>query len=691
MTEHVEDVFVIDGNVRATEDLVFVSGYFDERNFRIPYFTSTLSSSQAANYLSLASDLPGAQYEEWSLDELYQREVDWKRVLSDITKYLKDDSKPRFFNALTVALVPFDSSANRTPNSFDETCSWEAPPRSRRYSRSETAGPVRINWFQDWESFNDRQFLQGSLSWNQDQVRAVAIDGQHRLAAIKKHVDAHNPGNFRVPVIFLLFDSAVGFRALEGYGVKETSRRIFMDLNQNAKTVKRARQILLDDMDPVSLCTRALLANEMESATESLDLDPSKLPLSLVDWVTDGSKFQEGPFITTVLGIEEQVRYLMDYTTTLSTEYSKRKTAVKGWKKSFALDASAMLERIEQCDDDGEPHVFTEQELLAVQQAFTAYWANPITYLLTEFAPYRELIDNRAANGSLSKEWQWWSRLNSLSNTKDSGSEAQKQLDDFKRELLAMDPPHPVSLFESAASEINALKHRNLAFFVVFQRALFRAMFEWELLEGKLEDGAAHDQYWNITEEEVSDGAVLDDLGEADEEREESNEDDLDQGFAVSGERASMHSHLKVFVDTVSRAVTSYPDLLKVTGRLPGRNGDFVWLGSIAKTDEEDTVDFTKAASNRASCLLFLIAVMQWIRSTDSTMTFDDFVEKLLDEDAEQPLLGGYPGNNFRKLYSQADSMGGRIVKASDGSFDKQRVREVIENRLRGIWDALAE
>jgi hypothetical protein len=43
---------------------------------------------------------------EWSIEELFQRDISWDRIEDELVKYLKNENQAQFFNALTIALLP---------------------------------------------------------------------------------------------------------------------------------------------------------------------------------------------------------------------------------------------------------------------------------------------------------------------------------------------------------------------------------------------------------------------------------------------------------------------------------------------------------------------------------------------------------------------------------------------------------
>ena len=244
----------------ASPQLDFVFGRFDlSGSWSIPYFATTMSLRQAKDGLTLVSELPGSEDIAWKIDDLYQRDIDWGRVRDEIVPYLSDPEQPQFFNSLTIAFLPYREGEIR--DSFDGA-GWAAPQLTDTgFKKPLQIGPIRLGYFADWSDPAQPEARIGQLKWNPTQLYGIAIDGQHRLAAIKELVKDPNSNadGTRVPVILIVPDKQIGYRAPKGTRLVDLMRRLFIDLNKHAKSVSRPRQILLDDRDPHSLCVRSLV------------------------------------------------------------------------------------------------------------------------------------------------------------------------------------------------------------------------------------------------------------------------------------------------------------------------------------------------------------------------------------------------------------------------------------------------
>src|SRR5512140_1280555 len=88
-------------------------GYFGElgegANISIK-FIQTAISKKDLDEISLVQSIPGS--ETWRVRDLFQRDVDQNRVLDEILPYLQDTEKVKFFNPLTLVLLPMDQGNN---------------------------------------------------------------------------------------------------------------------------------------------------------------------------------------------------------------------------------------------------------------------------------------------------------------------------------------------------------------------------------------------------------------------------------------------------------------------------------------------------------------------------------------------------------------------------------------------------
>ena len=163
-----------------------------------------------------------------SLSNMIQRRLETQRSAL-ISEYLFTQTE-RFFNSLVVA-------------TYDGQPNWHA--------LSSVQSTPNNDEIQDLSETTIASV--GFLTLNGDE-KLFALDGQHRLAGIKKAVAEnrnHVFGDDEVSVILVAHTNTEN-------GLERT-RRLFTTLNKNAKPVSKADTIALDEDDVMAICVRRLI------------------------------------------------------------------------------------------------------------------------------------------------------------------------------------------------------------------------------------------------------------------------------------------------------------------------------------------------------------------------------------------------------------------------------------------------
>lgn len=430
---------ISDQLLEQTSPLDAIIGMYDLVRFQIPYLACVLNGRQCEQYLHLVSDDPQFTLANGRVEELFQREIDEERVTEMARQYLNAETanRPAFFNSITVALIPR---------------SGDYPPPDRlkndeeQYKFSKTFGPVRVSW--DRENPGDKGRppcgATACLYWNKLGVRAVAIDGQHRLAAIKRRAasDDRFAQSLGVSIIFLVLDDAFGVKSDKPR--VELVRQLFIDLNKHAQKVSRARQLLLDDMDPIAIALRKMVGPELKFEKKSdgvgdLPIGTNGefqdcLPLELVDWHGEQkAKVDRGPYATSILALEWAISSLctskafgkrMPTSAAVfvemvsrdeegedagSSDYAKIRRFLKGWEKVVPELAG----ELDAAEDQEISYVPSSMVLKSMGAHAYEYWGRGLVYLLTRCGPYRRLADYRVSRGLLSAEFGGWHQVDS--------------------------------------------------------------------------------------------------------------------------------------------------------------------------------------------------------------------------------------------------------------------------------------
>lgn len=688
-------------DIPATPHFDFLFGRYHLSSWVIPYFSTIMSLRDAADSLRLAADFPGSDEVQWKLDELYQREVDWPRVERRIVPYLRATEQPQFFNALTIALLPTGRSLSDTQHAFVENRNWRPPTLTDadRFRKVLTVGPITCGYWNDWHDFTQAEARTGQIRWNPEEVFAVALDGQHRLAAIQQFVE--NPGiaedqlrTTSVPVIFVTLDPQFGYQTAVSKSLVDVLRVIFIDLNKHAKVPTRARQILLDDKDPTSVCVRALVGETVSGETTDLGATPARLPLALVDWHTEQAKVEEGPYVTSILTLDWAITALLGAKPVQNfMDYNAIRKQVQALCQSLWIDMGPAFRRLHDLEAvELQPFGYLESpennELEQIASAFQEIWNPVFIVLLTEFTPYRDLIALRSEEGSFTLDFANWYRLYHQQKRDPYEGRATVEYRQFLGRLQTGASPVGEGTLDSLRSAIEAQK-KNLAYNVVFQRAYFLAFREWFMVDDahleELDATDSADAFDEEEEEEYGDEHIVDeDLPEENGAGQEERTDETANGLILH-----VRQRAQEFVRCLNTLVDRVPDILEQDfffGNEDEEEQRF-WLGTLVAA--EGTIDFTQAASLRGRDVLFWAVAMQMYDervAPAERSDFEDFWEDVFESESSYMKR---IRRSVKRFAEKEGSAGGRILKARDEDFDKFTSQGEAKSRMKWLWTVL--
>jgi hypothetical protein len=380
---------------------------------RVPYFMALMDLKRVTKELKTHEEVSPSLETNYNLVELFQRNIDPDRVQKEIVDgYLKNPHKLKFFNSLTIVLLPKDSTGKIVKD-------FETYPNNDPeipYQHGNQFDEFFAN--KEWERqvFGGVQFVSthsaslSRLRWDSKRVDAVAVDGQHRLKALKLWMEKKNnelvevEKATRIPVIFLLLDSTAGFKTAgsQNSGIKAIAREIFSDLNKNAREVDMATQIILDDRSVASCCVRSLITDSTCSDDEKL------LPLSLLRWQEANNRFDQKYYLNSLVNLHLIVEDLLDLEPPLKDPMNKNKALDFIRKASLQLgtgsprrieDRGIDLEEFykkEFLDEEGDPTApltgIPPQFLPAAVDGFKEHFSGWMLRILRDFKPYKDLI-----------------------------------------------------------------------------------------------------------------------------------------------------------------------------------------------------------------------------------------------------------------------------------------------------------
>ena len=489
-----------------TNELIFIPGEFRLSNMEsLPYFSVVMPLQDLVNQIKLVEDLPQEAVLDWSLEELFQRDISWKRVNTELVdRYLKDQSKLSFFNSLTIALLPIKVSPKRglTIEKYYSNPDPDSVPTGRGdgWERKDV-GHICVEYLNNGGI--------GVIRWHTDRIFPVAIDGQHRLAALKKYYE-NRKKNFtsdspelktKISLILLILDEQVGFKREPKKSLIGTLREIFIDLNKNARTVPKSRRILLEDQNIQSLCVRTLLAEKAKQYTGN------ELPLSIVTWREDEAKFDSGHSMTSVLNLDEIVNYCFDRTSIDKIDPLDRRQIKKYVDIILTkLDlehkmAKSINNRIDLCVSRADPFSFEDTHLESIEEAFRKQWTPHIIRIFNEFTPYKNYIDTAKEIGAIDGE---------LSDFLLLPIEKRHDFEERKKDDLDFNPD---TIIKEPLKRLGNLKTNKWAFQVVFQKGLFINLFELDPQKNSLFDLCSFDTRTDFLTWWISQVNTLNDQG----------------------------------------------------------------------------------------------------------------------------------------------------------------------------------
>ena len=196
------------------------------------YYSVKMSARELSETVKFAHEI----YEDRTLDQAIQRVLNEGRVKKEIVSYLKRQ-EDRFFSSIVVAAL------NGDPKFY----------------------PVRIADDPQFAILSDDNRLNesfGVLKFDGTQ-QYYALDGQHRLAAIKTLLDANNPRADGAPEDFAKDEFSVIIVVPNRGETREVFlqkyRRLFSNLNRYAKPTDQTTNIIMDEDDAFAILTRRLI------------------------------------------------------------------------------------------------------------------------------------------------------------------------------------------------------------------------------------------------------------------------------------------------------------------------------------------------------------------------------------------------------------------------------------------------
>lgn len=419
-------------------------GDFVVQNSRVSYLQAKARIGAAArdNEKRLANLLRPVREvlptSKMDFNQLLQRDLDDHRVASTLVRYIlaPDKLRPVFFPPIVAALLPFqgikvaEKFPQMTPidKQEDEIGNWSGYDFGSAFKFEKLVDKIG----QDFE------VKLGRLSWNPEEAQLVVIDGQHRAmallaidrtindswrgdgekykyfyeAAINEALKGLKPedkqeivNSLEFPVTLIWFPNSNDQDPLH----HEVARKLFVDINKNARAPSESRILLLSDSDLLSIFTRSLL-NEFRT-------DGSGLPIYAIEYDHPGrdqASSSKWSAISNVMILRDCVSRAVfgpaKYIEDMAQSFGGRESITN--RGAFMRETLAVHDEIPEVIEDMKRSEINEERFPRgkvdfLQNRFLKTWGRLVFRLLSEIEPYskhgialNELKDSWATGGS---------------------------------------------------------------------------------------------------------------------------------------------------------------------------------------------------------------------------------------------------------------------------------------------------
>lgn len=370
-----------------------------------------------------------------TFDQILQRDLDDHRVATELVPYLLSrPDVPRFFPPILAVVVPF--AKNEVLNDYG--------------ARDEKREPLQEGWETHTSRFGDIFRLSrtfeisegkyrrdgAELGLNRHRAKLMVVDGQHRAMAMLaiqrnwlnswdksggeeyKHfysdidlsgISVEDLSRIELPVCICMFPD---IPAKSAGGLRDVCRKIFLDVNRNARKPSESRNILLDDYDLRAVFTRAVFSlAKMDSGP--VHAGNRRLRLRHVEYDNPHDRIQaeKDVALTNVRTIEAAIEWMLVREDDFYTDMTKG--ASRGqWKRNNARMQRVLgLDEVVSADErrewgitgvsDIRVDAFPHAARGILGDAFGRFWGEVILKFFSTYVPYKkhiEAVDSKATS-----------------------------------------------------------------------------------------------------------------------------------------------------------------------------------------------------------------------------------------------------------------------------------------------------
>ena len=262
------------------------------------YYITTMKANTLIKTVGYACEMEN--WPDMSVDEIMQREIKGDRVVSEIVPYIVNDPE-WFFGSLIV----------------DVYSGWEEV----EFQDIREVCTTKLAAYKD--ALRDTGFL--TLP---DNKSLIALDGQHRLAALSIAIRGKNgiPGSVKVSDAIkndLVPHPEIGNADITVIFIKHENdakiRKIFNKVNRYAKQTSKGDNIITSEDDMIAIITRAMFSGSDDAPLKPIDNQV------LVNWKSNTIPLRS-KMLTTAAAIYTMTEVLLEqYDITPKTRYNEEK------------------------------------------------------------------------------------------------------------------------------------------------------------------------------------------------------------------------------------------------------------------------------------------------------------------------------------------------------------------------------
>jgi hypothetical protein len=380
-------------------------------------------------------------------NQLLQRDLDDHRVAIELIPYILGKNvsspSPAFFPPIVAVMLPF--IANRVEDSFPERKEFmqKKGVYGSDYSVEEYGKAYQVTKLWDETKGIHHKIKLGRVSWNDEEAKLVVIDGQHRAMALLAIERTLNKtwGNGNGSKYRYFYEHRVEnlLKGIEGSEIEKklenlefpvticwfpdsntphtNARKLFVDLNKEARKPSEARLILMSDDEMINIFSRGLL-NELRDGDATM-------PVYAVEYDnpdSDRSQPVRWSVMTNLYLIKYAITYSLFCPDRFCLDMSSKFGGKLPWEEMNAkmrrqLELSTFLP--ERIDDDGQiidrsdigNEYFPNKNSPEILERFIATWGQALLVILSETKPYK---DHCSALKDLKEGWAAGNTVSSL-------------------------------------------------------------------------------------------------------------------------------------------------------------------------------------------------------------------------------------------------------------------------------------